>query len=294
VSIRPSRATGAAPVPTGRAVVPGQGLEPRFRGPEPRVLPLDDPGSLLLLLVPRRGLEPRFPDPKASVLPLDERGSSRLARPESDRHRALMRRPRDPLATGHNGARRGSRTRLGQLGRLAPLPLGQARELERETGSDPAYLGWEPGAHPSGPLPRGAAGHRHGGRSVDRIPRGRGVDPIGGTAGSRTRPTPLWAFSRARLGRAGWRCPWPPARRAAACASRRGFSPTSASARLDPVLLCRRQESNPPQRIKSPLRNRYATAAKSTSPPRFISCIVHLLGGRGGNRTLLNGLRARC
>src|SRR5436305_7322576 len=44
--VEPSAARYKGAVVAGRrGVVPGQGLEPRFAGPEPAVLPLDDPGA---------------------------------------------------------------------------------------------------------------------------------------------------------------------------------------------------------------------------------------------------------
>ena len=40
--------------------VPGQGFEPRFGGPEPPVLPLDDPGISFSIVYPLTSFEERF------------------------------------------------------------------------------------------------------------------------------------------------------------------------------------------------------------------------------------------
>jgi hypothetical protein len=52
------------------AAVPGQGVEPRSPGPEPGVLPLDEPGARTS--VRESGFEPESRGPKPRILPLDD------------------------------------------------------------------------------------------------------------------------------------------------------------------------------------------------------------------------------
>ena len=118
-----------------RFQVAGAGIEPTPGRSERPVLPLDDPASLLK--VRGAGLEPASPGPpsgrcpKPSSLPLADPRSNQSALRESNPPRQLGRLAPLPLGQGHKAAAAGIEPASGRLTAAYPYQHGSHRKISR-------------------------------------------------------------------------------------------------------------------------------------------------------------------